>query len=154
MYYFFFNKLLLPVTPSALSVRINNKNETVTLINGGEINILKEAGLTEINFTFLLPAVKYPFAHHYIKPSEILSELERLKTNKKPFQFIVSRMTNNQFNYATNIKVAMESYDIIENAENGEDIEVAIVLKQYKDYGTKKLVTNNGVTSVEKVRGK
>lgn len=154
MYYFFLDKLLLPVTPSDLSIQINNKNETVTLINDGEINILKQAGLTEISFTFMIPAQKYPFAHYYISSSVILSFLEKLKTDKEPFQFIVTRMNLNKFDYATNIKVALEDYEIVESADNGADINIVINLKQYKDYGTQKLTTKNGVTSVEKVRGK
>lgn len=154
MYYFFLDKLLLPVTPSDLSIQINNKNENVTLINDGEINILKQAGLTEISFTFMIPAQKYPFAHYYIASSVILSFLEKLKTDKEPFQFIVTRMNLNKFDYATNIKVALEDYEIVESADNGADINIVINLKQYKDYGTQKLTTKNGVTSVEKVRGK
>lgn len=154
MYYFFLDKLLLPVTPSDLSIQINNKNETVTLINDGEINILKQAGLTEISFTFMIPAQKYPFASYYIPTKTVLDFLEKLKTSKEPFQFIVTRMNLQRVDHFTNLKVALESYEMIESADNGMDMNVSITLKQYKDYSTKKLTTKNGVTSVEKVRGK
>lgn len=154
MYFFFLDTLLLPVTPSDLSVKINNKNETVTLINDGEINILKRAGLTEVNFTFMIPSQKYPFAHYWIPSSLLLIKLENLKINQEPFQFIVTRMNLKKVDHFTNLKVSLESYELIESADNGLDMNVAITLKQYKDYGTKKLITNNGVTSVSKVRGK
>ena len=39
---------LLPVTPEKIQIKINNQNKTVSLINEGEINILKKAGLTDI----------------------------------------------------------------------------------------------------------
>lgn len=153
MYYFFINAFLLPVTPSELSVNIMNKNETVSLINDGEINILKQPGLTEISFTFMLPAQKYPFANYYIPQTTVLNLLEQYKVNKTPFQFIVARMNKQTFLYATNIKCSIENYEILESADNGLDLNVSITLKQYKDYGTKKLVTVNGITSVSKVRG-
>lgn len=154
MYFFFLDKLLLPVAPSDLNIRVNNKNETVTLINDGEINILKQPGLTEVDFTFLVPSQKYPFAHYWIPNSLILMHLENLKTSKEPFQFIVTRMKLNKIDHFTNLKVSLESYEMIESADNGTDMNIYVSLKQYKDYGTKKLTTKNGVTSIEKVRGK
>ena len=62
MYYFYLDKILLPVTPSKLSIKIKNQNKTMVEINEGEINILKKAGLTEIEFEAMIPNVKYPFA--------------------------------------------------------------------------------------------
>ena len=44
----YLKKCLLPVTPSKITTKINNANETVTLMDEGEINILKKAGLTDI----------------------------------------------------------------------------------------------------------
>ena len=49
-YYFYLGKTLLPVAPSKLSLKIGNQNKTYTLINEGEINVLKSATLTEIEF--------------------------------------------------------------------------------------------------------
>ena len=61
-YDFYLKKCLLPIAPPKLSVKINNANETVTLINEGEINILKKAKLTDIEFECRIPQEKYPFA--------------------------------------------------------------------------------------------
>ena len=33
---------LMPITPSKVTVKINNQNKTMTLINGEEINILND----------------------------------------------------------------------------------------------------------------
>ncbi|SJP55440.1 LysM domain/BON superfamily protein [Clostridioides difficile] len=38
------------------------------------------------------------------------------------------------------MKVSLEEYNIVEDAENASDTKVAIKLKQYRDYSTKKLV--------------
>ena len=53
---------LMPITPSKVTVKINNQNKTMTLINGEEINILKAAGLSDVSFELVLPQVSYPSA--------------------------------------------------------------------------------------------
>lgn len=141
MYYFYLDKLLLPIAPEKLQLKIGNNNKTLTLINEGEINILKKAKLTEIDFDILLPNVKYPFATYnnsFQNASYFLENIEKLKTSEKPFQFIVSRkMPNGKILFDTNIKVSLEDYTISEEAEEGFDVKVSIKLKQYKDYSTK-----------------
>lgn len=65
MYRFYFGKLLLPVTPPKLELKINNKNETCDLLNGSEINRIKAQGLTDISFEALIPVLtRYPFARY------------------------------------------------------------------------------------------
>ena len=141
MYYFYLDKLLLPIAPEKLQLKIGNNNKTLTLINEGEINILKKAKLTEIDFDILLPNVKYPFATYnnsFQNASYFLENIEKLKTSEKPFQFIVSRkMPNGKILFDTNIKVSLEDYTRSEEAEEGFDVKVTIKLKQYKDYSTK-----------------
>lgn len=60
-YDFYLDKCLLPVTPSKLQIKINNANKTLTLIDEGQINILKTAELTDIEFECDIPQVQYPY---------------------------------------------------------------------------------------------
>ena len=149
MHYFYLDKVLLPVSPSKLTTKINNQNKTMTLINEGEINILKSPALTTIEFNCLLPNVKYPFAVYksgFEKAKYYLDKLESLKISKEPFQFIVSRtLPNGEYLYSTNIKVSLESYTIQEDSKQGLDVVATINLKQYKEYGTKtcKVLSNS-----------
>jgi LysM repeat protein len=140
-YDFYLKKCLLPIAPEKLSIKINNANSTLTLIDEGQINILKTAELTDIEFECEIPQVKYPFATYksgFKGASYFLDYFEELKTSKKPFQFIVSRtMPNGKVLFSTNIKVSMEDYKITENAKNGFDLTVKIKLKQYREYSTK-----------------
>lgn len=140
-YYFYLDKLLLPIAPSRLRLRINNQNKTLTLINDGEINILKQAKLTDIDFDCLIPQVHYPFALYkngFQRTSTYLDKFEQLKSSQEPFQFIVTRtLPNGRMLFDTNIKVSMENYDIKEEKREGFDLVVSIKLKQYKEYGTK-----------------
>lgn len=61
-YDFYLDKCLLPVAPSKLQLKINSANETLKLLNEGEINVLKQPKLTDIEFECMIPQVKYPFA--------------------------------------------------------------------------------------------
>lgn len=150
MYSFYLNDFRLPVTPSKLQLKISNQNKTANLINEGEINILKDAGLTEITFDFLLPNMRYPFAVYtdgFKSADYYLDKLEKLKTGKKPFQFIVTRKDSRGF-FDTNIKVSLEDYTITEDAEKyGFDVFVSVKLKQYKDYCTKVLIVKDNTSS-------
>lgn len=140
-YHFYLGKMLCPIAPSELQIGIDNKNKTMTLIDAGEVNVLKKAGLTDISFDLLLPNVKYPFAIYksgFVGAKYFLDELEKMKNERKPFQFIVTRLfPNGKMLFDTNMKVSLESYDIKEDAENGFDVVVSVKLKQYRDYGTK-----------------
>lgn len=150
-YMFFLKKCLLPVTPSQLNITINNANRTVTLIDEGEINILKTAGLTDIDFECMIPQNNYPFAVFnmgFVDAQKFLDYFEELKTSKKPFQFIVVRTRPNGMPlFNTNIKVAMEDYRIKEDWKQGLDLMVKINLKQYRDYGTKTVKIKEGEDS-------
>lgn len=140
-YHFYLGKMLCPIPPSALNVKIKGQNKTVTLINDGEINILKTSGLTDVSFDLRLPNTKYPFATYplgYHDAQYFLLVLENLKKEKKPFQFIVVRtLPNGKILHNTNMKVSLEDYQQKEDAKEGFDIVVSISLKQYRDYGTK-----------------
>lgn len=44
----------MPITPSKVEVKIANQNSSLNLIDGTEINILKEPGLSKVSFELLL----------------------------------------------------------------------------------------------------
>ena len=81
-YHFYMGKMLCPIAPSKLQLKIANKNKTMTLIDEGEVNIVKQAGLTDISFDLLLPNVQYPFAIYksgFKTADYFLGELEKMK---------------------------------------------------------------------------
>ncbi|AZK48788.1 LysM peptidoglycan-binding domain-containing protein [Paenibacillus lentus] len=140
-YNFYLDGVLLPIAPSKLQTKISNKNNTITLINEGEVNLLKRPGLTEITFDVIIPQMQYPFASYQdgFKPAAyFLDKIEKLKTEESKFQFIVSRVSpKGNLLFDTNIKVSLEDYTITEDAKNGFDLMISIKLKQYRDFGVK-----------------
>lgn len=183
-YYFFLGNTMLPVPPPKMDTRINGKNKTINLINEGEVNLIKTPGLTEISFDFLLPNSKYPFANYdsslqsglfnyaigeisnrvggsfgnafsFKKAASFLDSLKTSKDSQIPIRFIVTRMG---FDYSqlwnTNMLCTIEDYTIGEDARNGNDLNISIVLKQYKFFGTKEVEVLKNKDGTETLRVK
>ncbi len=138
--------VLFPVTPGKISYRINSKNETITLINGGEVNIIRTPGLTEITVDeLLLPVQRYPFARYdgrFYHARWYVEKIEKWKNSKKPVKLKITRSSPNgkQQLRETNFDVTIEDYEIIEDAkEQGPDVVVKLQMKQYRKWGAKKL---------------
>lgn len=141
-YSLYLDGVLFPVTPSKITVKINGNNETVTLINEGEANILKAAGLSDVEFDLLLPNMEYPFAAYpsggYRPAKFYLDKLEELKAGKKSFQYIVTRVTPDLKKlFDSNMTVSLEEYSIVDDTGEVFDITVKVKLKQYREFTTK-----------------
>lgn len=164
-YLFYMDKILLPITPPSLSIQTPNRNETIDLINGSVVNILKEPGLKEIQFEMVIPQVEYPFAIYsrglkFRKAELYIKEFEKIKASKKPFQFIVTRYVpvydakkgNVNQSFTTNIRVSLEEFNQIEDAAaDGLDFRFSVSLKEYVDYGTKEFIIPKDPVAVEPV---
>ena len=141
MYNVYIDDMLCPLAPEKLQVKISNKNKTLVLIDDGEINLLKKAGLTEVTFDLLLPNVRYPFATYtsgFKKANYYLEKLEELKTSQEPFKLkIIRRFPDGKMIFDTNMKVSLEDYSPQDDAKIGFDVKVSVKLKQYRDYSTK-----------------
>ncbi len=162
MYEMYIQKILFPVAPGKLSVKINGKNKTVTLIKEGEVNLIKTTGLTDITIDeLLLPMVqKYPFAVYaervetkkgssklkktkFRNAKYYLDKLEAWKKKKEPvlFKLLRIRPDGKKLSMNTQFMCTIEDYEIIEDADKyGMDVCVKLKLKQYRYWGTKKVV--------------
>lgn len=140
-----------PITPSAINISRETNNDTVSLIDEGEVNILKSPKLTEISFDALFPMYDhYPFATTngergtHDKFQWYWDFWNGIMENKKTFRFVVSRRYGNYsyYKWDTDIKVSLESMELKEDAEEyGTDIMVSFKLKSVRDYGVKVLTT-------------
>lgn len=143
MYTMYLDGVALPVTPAKLETKIKNQNKTVSLINHSEVNLLKDAGLTELRLEAFLPHVQYPFAVYpngFKDAAYYLAKLEQLKTSKKPFQFICVRASPAGLPlFDTNMRVSLEAYKIDEQASAGQGLSVTLELKQYRYFAVKRL---------------
>lgn len=139
-YYVFLDVIPLPIAPEKIEITVPNLNKTVTMVDQGEINILRGKGLKEITFDMLVPSFKYPFANYSFgsfSTSQIIARLEYLKEQGKPVYFIVTRCRANKPAWWTNIKVSVEDFTVTEDANNGTDVIISVNLKEYREYSTK-----------------
>ena len=167
-YYFFIGDTMLPIPPAKMSIKIKGKNKTIDLINEGEVNIIKKAGLTEISFDARLPNRPYPFADYdtslaasaagalfgsdfSFKPaSHFLAAFEEAKTSQYPLQLIICRMSGAySLLFDTNMLVTLEDYSIEEAAKDGIDVTCPLKFKQYRPYGTKECEVTKDENGVE-----
>lgn len=160
-YHFFVDDLELPYAPSELKVTIGSNNQTVQLISGNEINILKNPKLTEIEFEIELPRGRqYAFANTLVSSKTYTDYFEQLMLNKTPCRLVITRPnpmngrtriggTRGDFE-STNFKASLEGYSLKESAENAYDITVSLKFKEYIEYGAVKS-TNVTKTKTNKV---
>jgi LysM repeat protein len=145
-YKMYLDGVLMPVTPSKVQVKVGSQNNSLTLISGEEINVLKSPGLSTVSFELLLPQVSYPFSFSERQSADYyLSLFERLKTGKAPFQWILNRARPDGTSlFSSNLTVSLEDYQITDSAENGFDLSVQVSLKQYRKYSTKTVTLQTG----------
>ena len=132
--------LTFPITPSELTIKVGSNNKKVTLINEGDINILKSPSLVEVSFEARFPMRKYPYSREVQNFQSYFDKFKDVKENKKSFRFIVARSTpNGTRTWDTNLLVALESFTLKEDADEGDDVIVSFELKQFKEYASKRL---------------
>lgn len=133
-------------TPEKLTVKIKGQNKTLILLNEGEVNFLREPGLTEIVVPFTLPMLSGTRSPEYY-----LGILEKLKAGKTTAWFKLVRLSpNGRTLYDTNMKVSVEDYNIVEDAKEGLDVSVDVNLKQWRSYGTKTITVEQPAAKEEK----
>ncbi len=165
MYSFYFKsqeeEIQLPIPPANMELKVNNKNKVVELLNIGDVNILKDPGLSEIDFKILLPGQPLPFSTYengFKDPKYFLDRFEKYKIDKKPVRLIITRMAPwNEPLFGYNMLVSLENYSIEEKSGEVADIYVVIKLKQYKNYKTqvveiKEVGDNKAIATVKEER--
>ena len=140
--------LTLPITPPSLNMKIGSNNKVVTLIDEGEINILKSPSLVEFEFEARFPMRKYPYSRDALYFETYMNKFTALKTEKTPFIFTVDRSTpDGKGTWRTSRRVTLEDLVIDEDADEGDDVLVSFSLKEYKDYSVKTLKTEDGAAT-------
>lgn len=170
-YKIYIDEVLLPVAPESINYKMKNRNETKVLINDGEVNVPKSAGLTTISFTALLPASPAYYAEYesgFANPLYFIEKFRALKSAGKPFLLDVFRLddygneiytpsekgtdsnavANAGERQKTSSRVTLEKYDINDDVTDGADLSVNLEFKLWKDYQTKYVVIKDGKATV------
>lgn len=133
----------LPVNPPSLRVRKQGKNESESMINLGEVTIIREAKLAEIEIKCFLPAtVSGPYVittGQFEPPMYYIDFFNNVLIDKKPVQLIVT-------DCYINIPVTIESFEY-ERSAGTDDIEYTLLLKRYRPFTAKQIVVATNITT-------
>lgn len=129
--------ITIPLPPEAFNTDVSCGNETVEIINIGEINILKDINLRDFNFKILLPKNNVLTAikdSEFKEPIFYLAKFREYVANKKPVRFFITRLLpSGKEIFKGNLLVSFEDYTVEENAGEEGDFWVDIKLKEYRE---------------------
>ncbi len=125
----------LPVNPETIRVRKEGDNKTYQVLKLGEINILGDMKLNEIDFEVLLPGRAYPFVltkNDFKGPDFYLDKFDKYMESKEPIRLVITGDP-----MAINQLVSIENVECEKRAGEEDDIYVKLELKEYREYGLK-----------------
>lgn len=166
MYQVLIGGVPFPMGPSKIVTNTGSRSQTIELINGQEVNLVRGPKLREWTIDVTLPSQNYPYIGlnaralggmagniaGALSTTLILEYLESLKNDKVAFPLIILRLGEN-FNVTTfdNLcqKVTLEEYSITEDATNGQDMELSLSFKEFIPFSTK-VYNSNGTIGKER----
>ena len=134
----------LPVNPESLSFKGESNNETVDIVNGGQVTNIGFEGLKDFKISSFFPARN---DGSYINtrgdfegPDFYISFFEQIKKDRKPFRLIVTDIN-------VNLLVSIESFEY-EYKYGTDDVDFTLDLKQYIEHTVRVLsITKNSSTN-------
>lgn len=152
-YSVYLDGMLLPVTPALIKIKCKSSNDTVRLIDGGQVTFLRKGEASVISFDMLLPRHMYPFCRYesgYFEPEYYINTLLTIRNERRPFRFICTRTAGDGiYLNDTNMRVSLEDITVHEDAGEGSDITVSLELREYRYYTASKVVIDKSVAVVE-----
>lgn len=125
------NTVNFPVLPETFSVKSPGRNDTATVLELGEINIIRDKGLTEISWKSFFPAHAAPYVNTESTgtPMSYVNILQNARDQKRHGRFLLVGE-----GLKISHEVAIEDVDYEEKGGEVGDIYYSIKLKQWKDY--------------------
>lgn len=138
------NKTLrFPVLPEKIQIKSSGKNESATVLELGEINIIRKKGLREISWSCFLPAHDAPYVTDNLRdPIDYIEAIQEFRDKRKAAQFYIYGTDLN-----VNMPVSIDSFDYEERAGEVGDIYYSITLREWKNYKAKGVVLQAAATT-------
>lgn len=129
-------EISIPVLPEKLIVKAAGKNERTTVLELGEIYILRKKGLREVAWESFFPVNNAPYVTGTIRePIDIVRAIENSRDTPSPIRFILVGT-----DLDINIRFGIESFEYDERAGEVGDIYYSIKLVEWKDYSPKRII--------------
>ncbi len=153
MYMLYIDNIQFPVAPGRIVTEMETDNKMHSMVDGRWINALGGRCLKKFAFELLLPMQKYPFAQYdagFCDAEYYLEKLYEMASENKAVDFeLYKKHPGASVTYLTSMKVVFEKMEVKESAENGGDVVVSLVLREYRSVESK-VVTGNTSTYEER----
>lgn len=122
-------KLQLPVNPSEFTISKGNQNQTVSINDVGEVNLIGKSGLASISLASFFPAQEYSFCQYsgFPDPYACVQLVESWRISGEPIRLIISD-TNTDL---VNLAMAIETFEYGEKGGT-RDVYYTLELKEYR----------------------
>lgn len=132
----------LPVMPEKLTVKRSLDSSEKTVLEIGNVNLLKGAKLRQVTFSSFFPVRRIPAvsAPQAVRaPIWYVRKLRGMMESKKPLRFI---LLGNDLDI--NMWVSLESFEYSESYGAVGDIEYKVTFKEWVDYSPRKVTIKSG----------
>lgn len=129
-------EIQIPVLPAKLKVTSPGKNETTTVLNLGEVLILRKKGLRTVAWDSFFPVNEAPYVTGRITdPVEIVQAIQKARDKEKPIRFLITGT-----DLDINVRMGVETFDYEERSGELGDFYYSIKLSEWKDYSPRRIV--------------
>lgn len=136
---------ILPINPLSFTLSESNLNQTITILDIGDINLIGHRGLVSCTLESFFPSTNSPHYQRAEKePMEYINQLKKWKESGKPIRMIIS-------DSSVNLAMAIEHLSFTQN-EGDNDIYYTLELLEYRflnvpsvDTTTNTTVESNGL---------
>ena len=141
----------LPVMPETLTVKRSLDSSEKTVLELGNVNILKGAKLRQISFSSFFPVQRIPAAgarHKILEPLQYVQKLRSMMESRRPLRFILLGQ-----DLDINTLMSVENFEYSESYGAVGDVDYKLTLKEWVDYSPRKVtIRRNKAVSGSKKR--
>lgn len=126
----------IPVLPAKLNVSSPGKNERVTVLELGEVLLLRKKGLRILSWESFFPVLKAPYTVGQIRdPVSIVQAIQKARDQKTPVRFLITGT-----DLDCNLRMGIDSFEYEERSGELGDLYYTIKLYEWKDISPKRIV--------------
>ena len=126
----------IPVLPAKLNVSSPGKNERVTVLELGEVLLLRKKGLRILSWESFFPVSKAPYVTGQIRdPVSIVQAIQKARDQKSPVRFLITGT-----DLDCNLRMGIDSFEYEERSGELGDLYYTIKLYEWKDISPKRIV--------------
>lgn len=125
----------IPVLPASLKVSSPGKNERTTVLELGEVLILRKKGLRTIEWDSFFPKSSAPYTTGQVRnPTAIIQAIQSARDSRTPLRFLIAGTDLDM-----NVKMGVESFEYEERSGELGDFYYSIKLYEWRDYSAKRI---------------